>query len=309
VRSKPITFRTAAAAVFVIALTVRLLHVRELSAAPVFDMRVGDSAVYDAWAREIAGGDVLGDEVFWYAPLYPYVLGAIYALVGDGGWAVRVVQALLGALTCVLLADAGRRLFGPSAGIVAGALLALYAPSIFYGALIHRPVLELFSLGVVVWHVSARPAGDAPVLWTLALGLASGVLVLARENALALLPVLLVWLVLERPSPKRARVVRAAVFLAGLTLTLAPVALRNRIVGGELHLTAANFGDNFYKGNNERADGSYAPLEPLRASPEFERADAVAIAERETGRTLTPREVSRYWTGRALAFIRAHPVD
>ena len=96
-------------------------------------------------------------------------------------------------------------------------------------------------------------------------------------------------------------------------LILAPVSARNYAVGGEFHVTAANFGDNFYKGNHEATDGLYRPLRPGRGTPRYERQDAVELATRalwpELGRELTPAEVSGYWTGRALEYIRADPWD
>src|SRR5262249_40351499 len=44
-----------------------------------------------------------------------------------------------------------------------------------------------------------------------------------------------------------------------------------------------------------------------RGSSEYERQDAIDIAERTTGRHLTPGEVSSYWTDQTLAFIRSQP--
>jgi tetratricopeptide (TPR) repeat protein len=295
--------------IFVLAMLVRLLHVWQMQGAPVFDMRFGDSGVYDAWAREIAAGDWVGDEVYWYAPLYPYLLGAVYALFGDDGWIVRLVHVLIGSTGCLLLAEAGKRLFSPPAGLCAGVILALYAPAIFYDGLIHKPGLVMFLLCALLWIMSRGIELGAGPLPALALGAVLGLLVLSRENTLIFLPVLLAWLLLPTLGGRRGRVVPVLAFLLGLALILTPVALRNRIVGGELHLTAANFGDNFYKGNNEQTDGTYVPLRSLRGSPEFERLDAVEIAQREMGRELTPSEVSRYWTSQALEYIRSHPLD
>ena len=51
------------------------------------------------------------------------------------------------------------------------------------------------------------------------------------------------------------------------------------------------------------ADGTYVSLRFGRGSPEFERLDATELAEHAVGRTLTPAEVSSYWTGRAIGFI------
>ena len=74
-------------------------------------------------------------------------------------------------------------------------------------------------------------------------------------------------------------------------------------VGGGFYLTTSQFGPNFYIGNNPHADGTYLSLRFGRGAPEFERQDATELAERALGRTLSPAEVSSYWTDRALDFI------
>jgi tetratricopeptide (TPR) repeat protein len=88
-----------------------------------------------------------------------------------------------------------------------------------------------------------------------------------------------------------------------------PVAIRNYAVGGGFYLTTSQFGPNFFIGNNPNADGTYASLRFGRGAPEYERQDATELAEHATGRTLTPSEVSSYWTERALDFITAHPAQ
>jgi hypothetical protein len=88
-------------------------------------------------------------------------------------------------------------------------------------------------------------------------------------------------------------VVAAALVLAGLAVVLLPVALRNYAVGGGFHLTTSQLGTNLFIGNNPAADGSYVSLRPGRGSPEYERADATALAVQATGRSLTAGEVSR----------------
>jgi len=44
-----------------------------------------------------------------------------------------------------------------------------------------------------------------------------------------------------------------------------------------------------------------------RGAPEYERTDATELAEHAVGRTLTPAEVSSYWTSRALDFVTGQP--
>jgi hypothetical protein len=72
----------ALALILLAGLGLRLAHWRAVAEEPFFAHLVMDSYEYDRWARTIAAGDWLGSEVFFQAPLYPYVLGATYALFG-----------------------------------------------------------------------------------------------------------------------------------------------------------------------------------------------------------------------------------
>jgi len=286
-------------AIFGIALGVRLLHVWRIRAAPFFAALMGDSHGYDEWAQRIAAGDWLGHEVFYQAPLYPYLLGATYAIAGRSLLAVRIVQALIGSASCVLLALAGARLFSPRVGLTAGVMLALYAPAIFFDGLLQKSTLDVFFICLSLWLISRTTKAEPAFLW---LGLAMGGLALTRENAIVLIAVVAVWAALA--SSWKA----AAVFVAGVALVLAPVAVRNAYVGGGLYVTTSQAGPNFYIGNNPRADGTYQSLRYGRGAPEYERQDATELAEHALGRTLTPAEVSSYWSGRAFDFIASQPL-
>ena len=294
--------------IFAFALAVRAVMLWQLSGSTLFELRMGDGRVYDLWARRIAGGSWLGDEVFYQAPLYPYFLAGLYRIAGDGLLVTRICQIVLGAGSCALLSQAGWRLFSKKIGIGAGLLLALYTPVFFADAMIQKSVLDVFLVSLVLWSIAglgaeARPAG------CLGLGVSIGVLALSRENALAFVGALVPWLLLLRSTAWPGRLIRATALLAGVALVLLPVALRNWHVGGELHLTTSQFGHNFFIGNSPGADGTYRPLIYGRGDPLVERQDAIDLAERALGRTLTPAEVSSFYTERALEYIRSQPAD
>jgi len=297
-----------AAGIFAAALAVRLVHLWQMRATPYFSVLMGDARGYDQWAARLAAGDWIGTDVFYQAPLYPYFLGVVYAVVGHDLMAARLAQAAIGALSAVLVAVAGARLFSPRAGLAAGVILAGYAPAIFFDGLIQKSVLDVAFVSAAMALVAALVTGghDRRALW-LGLGAAVGALSLTRENALVLVAVLAAWVWRGAPRGRVARGAAIGLFAAGVGLVLAPVALRNYVVSGGLYLTTAQFGANFYIGNNAAADGSYVSLRFGRGSPEFERLDATELAERAEGRPLTPAEVSRYWTGRAVAFISTQP--
>ena len=159
-------FAPNAIGVFATALVVRLAHVWQMRASPFFSVLMGDSRGYDEWAQRIAGGEWWGREVFYQAPLYPYFLGTIYAMAGRHLLLVRLVQALIGSASCVFVALAASRLVSRRAGIVAGAVLALYAPAIFFDGLLQKSVLDVFFVSLALWLIAqvyraGRPAPRA----------------------------------------------------------------------------------------------------------------------------------------------------
>ena len=319
-----------ALAIFALALLVRLMHVWQMRRAPFFAVLMGDSHGYDEWAQRIAGGEWMGREVFYQAPLYPYLLGIIYAIAGRHLLLVRILQALVGSGSCALLALAAARLFSRRAGIVAGVMLAVYAPAIFFDGLLQKSVMDVFFVCLALWLIS-RSEGTAESAKTaeknadkngsqrsqrsprfllyVALGLTMGGLALTRENALVFIVVILAWIFVTglEAGGWGLTAKRATLFLGGLAIVLAPVAARNRCVDGGFYITTSQFGPNLYIGNNASADGTYQSLRFGRGAPEYERQDATDLAERALGKRLTPAEVSSYWTGKALDFITSKP--
>lgn len=288
--------RTLLLAIALLALVVRLIYIWQISHAPFFHLRLGDAAAYHQWALRIVDGDWRGEGIFYQAPLYPYFLAAVYGVFGEGVAMVRFIQAVIGTGSCVLLASAGMSLFGRW-GATAGVLLAIYPSAIFLDGLLEKTALVTFFTAALLCLIAGRIK-----VREFMVGIVLGLLALTRENALLLaLPVLLWFLVAER-RPRAA-----AAFVLGSVLVLLPVGLRNYAVGGEFHLTTSQFGPNFYIGNHAGANGLYDPLVVGHGSVTDERADATRIAEEAEGRTLSPGEVSSYWTSRALDFIRAQP--
>ncbi|MEM1206538.1 MAG: tetratricopeptide repeat protein [Acidobacteriota bacterium] len=318
----------AVAGVGALALLLRLVYLHQTADLPLVAVPLADAKAYLDWARSISGGDVWSraQGTFYQAPLYPYLLALLQTLAGEGGEAadrtlvlVRWVQAGFGALSCVLLTVAGGRWFGRRAGIAAGCLLAAYPPGLFFDGLINKTSLaQVLLCGLLALLSRWNDPPGAGLRIAVGAGAVLGLLALTRENALLLLPVLVIWAALHRssgdpgvdtggsdPSGRRRR---AAALLVGCGLVLLPVALRNLAVGGSFAVTTSQAGPNFYIGNRAGASGSYTPLRTGRSDTPFERRDAVELAEADEGRALTPSEVSAYWFTRARRDIAADPL-
>jgi tetratricopeptide (TPR) repeat protein len=289
--------------VFAFALLVRGLYVSQVDGSVLFETIIGDGRSFDAWAQQLLSPGEKR-EAFYQAPLYPYFLALIYRLFGHDLLAVRMVQIVLGSLSCVLTAGAANAFFSRRAGMLAGLLLAVYPMSFYFDGLIQKTSLAQFFAALLFFLLARLTTADHWGLRSaLALGAVLGAWSLLRENALALAPVCLLWL--GQQAPRRQRVRFIALFLLGLGLALSPAAWRNYDATGLAFPTTYNFGTNFYIGNHAEAPGHYVPLRPGRGDAAFERQDAQDLAEKAVGRKLSGAEVSGYWTKRTLSDIRA----
>lgn len=327
-------------AITALAFLVRFVFLLEARSVPLFHTPLVDAKSYWDWSERIVAGDWMGDQVFYQAPLYPYFLAVVKLVVGSDLWSVRLVQIALGSLACGVLFLAGKELLSRRVGVVAGVVLALYAPAIFFDALIQKANLGLVWMVLLLWALArARNAPtlesvdpsvpplrhDSPHSSSLArgplisrslarlalVGALLGLLMLTREETLLLVPVLGAWIAfgLARGRSLAVRGAWLGAFALGLALVLTPVAWRNAKVGGEFVLTTSQAGTNFYIGNGPNATGCYVPLKPGRSDTAYERADAVELAEAARGKKLTPSEVSRYWFDATFEHLRAHPGD
>ena len=87
--------------------------------------------------------------------------------------------------------------------------------------------------------------------------------------------------------------------IAGLATGIAPAAARNALVAHQFSLVSSHGGLNFYIGNNP----DYEKTIRLRPGGEFERL----AQEPENVGIVSARSRSRYFTGRALEFLRENP--
>ncbi|MHC4695148.1 MAG: glycosyltransferase family 39 protein [Planctomycetota bacterium] len=144
---------------------------------------VGDAAGYWEWAQRIAGGDWIGGESFYQAPLYPYALAVLFTVFGEAVWIVRLAQSCAGVVGAGLICFTAWRLFGTRVGAVAGVMLGLYAPAVFFDGIIQKTSMgSVLTCGLLACLAWSGMGGR--VLPVGVLGVVSGALVLTRENAL-----------------------------------------------------------------------------------------------------------------------------
>lgn len=282
-----------------LAALLRLLHLAAISGSS-FDTGLQlDHRAYDEWGQRIAAGEWIGAGPFFVDPLYAYLLGALYAVLGHSLLVVRLVQLALGVATCWLAARIARRAWGDTAvATLAALLVALFIPAVHYESAIEKTTLGVFLLALALERYLAGSA--------LAAGIALGFGALARGTLLVLLPFGALGLLDRRRWPASLR--RAAVFATGALAVIALAALHNLAAGGGFVLTTANAGQNLYIGHQvENSAGVYRPPSFVRPDPRFEESDFRAEAERRTGAPLDAAATSRFWLDEGLSAALADP--
>jgi hypothetical protein len=276
---------------------LRWLHLAQLRPTPFWDTLVGDAAQHHAWAARYAAGDWRGPEgPFFVDPLYPWVLGLVEA-AGGGLLAARALNLALSVATAAALGLLARRLVGPAWGTLAVWSWAHLRPDVFNVGEVEKTTLGLALLAGALLALSVPRRGAV-----VAAGVLLGLGALARGHLLVLLPALAGLLAFEDRHGRRA-----LALLAGAALAIAPVTLRNRLVGGEWVLTTTGLGANLYLSYCPGCANGYTELPFVRADARFEEAEFRREAERRAGRGLTATETSGFWRAAAFDAIAKDP--
>lgn len=297
-------------AVFAGALLLRLLHLSQIRVHdPFFEIPAVDGRLYHAQAQALTRGE-LGEGVLILGPFYPWFMAGVYRLFGPSLFALKSLQAAIGAVDCLLLAGLARLCFDGRVAITSAAMAAVYGMLVFYGGTVMIVnVMVPLVLASAILVIRALRTPSAP-RW-LAAGLVLSCAILARQTLLLYAVVIAGWLLYDLRGRLAigARAKCLAAFGLGVVLLIAPFTLRNAVVGGDFVLLNSTGGISLYMGNNERANGAWVPPafgmrvdSPLAMQVAFEQ-----VAERATGRELKPSEVSAYWSARALDWIFDQP--
>ncbi|GAW93902.1 glycosyltransferase family 39 protein, partial [Calderihabitans maritimus] len=114
--------------ILLLSLLVRLYFVQNGEFLPLKDY---DGRTYDGLARQLLAGKGFGNEgaKAFVTPGYPLFLSLIYRLTGTGEeriFVIRLVQAVLGTVTVLIVYGLGNKLGSPATGLLAAALAGIY---------------------------------------------------------------------------------------------------------------------------------------------------------------------------------------
>jgi len=238
--------------VFALALAVRLLFLLDVADMPSFDAPIVDAGAYDTTARQLAATGEATSRLFWQPFLYPFMLAGIYLLTDGSIIAAKIIQAMLGAVICVLVWFLAHRRLGATEAWIAAGIMVLYGPLLLFESELLATGLAAFWAVVLVLLLDVVRVHPQP-RWWLALGATSALAVLTRPTfvpAVLASWLWIAWLLWREAGGWRRPALAVACAIASFAALATPVAKWNGLTTGRLSFLPSSGGINLHIGNN-----------------------------------------------------------
>lgn len=295
--------------IFLVALLMRvaLILVQGVNAPPVAGL---DDAHYDSIASDLAFRGLYNNR--WFPPGYPLLIAGVYEIFGHVPAGIRLLQAAIGAATCVLTALLGQALFGNRIGQLAGLALALFPGSVFFSWRIMAETIFAF-LVVLCVLLTNRYLRERSNTRGAILGFALGSLQLFKSNLIIFPPLLLIWLTLkfvrERKDERGSMLIVWLFFVFAASLGPAMNFLAS---GGQSAFLPANAGHTLWWSNNPLANGYFVPPDDSSEVREFIKQhgkDEILEGSKREEFDVRSSITDSVYRDLALTWIRENPLD
>lgn len=276
-----------------------------------------DGKRYEKVALSLVHGEGFGDLVQnrLSVPTQPLLIAGVYSLFGEKNFlALRVTSAVLGALSVLVGFLLTRSLFGRTAAICAGVMLAGYPYLVYLSALFEYPQPLFILFMAVFFLLHQRFLASHRLLTLFAACLCLGIGILTVPTALLFVPIFGLLLLTRRPLDSAKRI---GVLAAAMLLTVGSWATRNYVEYGHLVLINAASGWNFWVANNETyarfgKEGVVPPCAPgyetTRYCQDYRTLNATVRAKGLQGVARVQEEERLAWEY-GLDYLHNHPQD
>ena len=253
---------------------------------------------------------VVGEPAVFKAPLYQYLLAAIFSISGFSFALFFPIQALLGAaLSAVVAAIAIQAFNRPEVGLLAGLAAAAHPTLLNTASQPYNENLFFFLFFLVVW-MFLRWMAAPTILSAVVIGVIAGLNTLTRESAILPFLALALFAIIYKWREDGSRTIAgAAVMVGAAALTIAPWTIHNYRKFGVILPVSSITGTSIGIGNNEcvATGGWFVPYDGDIGCPSFDQRRTAVLNE-------LPAYPSSIWNDRAYGivgreYIAQHPVD
>lgn len=233
-------------AIFLCAFAVRFIYILTLEDKWYFY----DTVHYDKAANSIVAGEGFGtgyhfssieefSGAYSLPPVYPIFLAGIYAVAGQNFYAVRIVQAILGALLCLVIYLISTKVFNKTVGLLAAAASIFYPLLIFTSGLLYSTIIFALFIALFVWFMLLSLEKDNAI-WPILAGVSLGTATLAGPILFALYPMTALWILIAVQKSFLNKIRLGTLVFVAAILTLVPWGIRNYQIFGKITPVSAS---------------------------------------------------------------------
>ena len=285
--------------IFLLALLIRGIFLIQNLDNPTFFTPIVDAGTYHQMAVELAERSFLSEGFFWQPFFYPFFLAVIYSALGVSILGAKIIQVIIGSLTCVLLYRLGLKFFNDQIGSLAGVILAFYGPAIFFDGELVGASLGAF-LGICLLYLFLIADQTRQSRFFFICGLVGGLAVLTRPTFFPFLAGALIFIVFFRLKRIKQKVSCVCLIILGLMLVVMPVSYLNyRLRTGEWSFLPFSGGINLYLGNNPDI------CRTLTIRPGSEWENLIALPRRAGYQN--PRSINSFFWKKFLEYMTHQP--
>jgi 4-amino-4-deoxy-L-arabinose transferase-like glycosyltransferase len=262
------------------------------------ELYTADAVSYDTIAVNLLNGEgfVYNGLYARRGPIYPLFLAFIYLSFGHSYVAIRFAQAIIGALTCIIIYLLGKQIFDKKVGLVAAFISAVYYPFILQPAYLLPEVFFTFLLALTMFFfVVYYNSKKYPNLFTASIIL--GISSLCKTVILPFALFLIVWIIFIEKFRLKYTLLSIGILFLGLIITISPWSIRNYKIYKSFIPITIESGRILYLGNNPLATGGTGGWYSYEI-------DAFLPQDVSNYHSL---ESDRIMFKRAIAYIKTHP--
>lgn len=305
---------------FALPFIIRLFYGIETADDPYANTPILVSYAHHQFAQDLISGHGAPYTLF-RPPYYALFLSYVYRMFGSNPLSMKIIQWILGGLSCWLVYFLARLYYGRTHAVLALLISSLYVPAVFFeGQLVGHPVSSFFALASVVIIAAARSARVRwlrPVMMHLYASLLFGFAALIRPDMLLAFPFLIITMWMTTSPPRSQKIRSVVVFTCGTGIFVLLMLYPRIVIPVEENYVNVNAAVNFYLGNNEDANGVQPYMHEVQEMssehPEARKYHITGLtlamilyARTQTGVQLP--SVASYWYGRAFDFIVSQPI-
>ncbi|SNR80661.1 Dolichyl-phosphate-mannose-protein mannosyltransferase [Desulfurobacterium atlanticum] len=238
---------------------------------------------------------------YFFSPLYAFCF-YVFSLLGNSVSLACFFSSFCFLVSGIALFFLVKEIFNSRVAAISTLLFYIYKPLVFYSFLPLK-TMPFILLTLVFLLFTLRGFNKEKNIYFFLAGLVSSFSLSLEGLFLPVFITVLCFFIFKGKSYFK----RLGFLFIGFFLGFLPFGLRSYYVSKSFQVAPSLLGIHFYIGNTLGSDGVYKKVKDIRPNAFGHFYDAKAIAEKETGKKLTPSQVNLFWLKKSFSIITEKP--